>query len=452
MRKNSHLAPTQLADKVSAVLKTHSQAGAFFLLALSGGVDSIVLLHVLAALKEKLNFKLHALHVHHGLSAFADDWARHCQQVCDSLAVPLTVVHVKIDRATKVGIEAEARTKRYQALFAYRDENNRQPDFILTAHHEQDQAETLLLQLSRGAGVKGLAGMAIVDEKKRLLRPLLTIQKSEILDYANAHALNWCEDDSNENITFERNFLRHEILPVWAARHPAIDQNITRTASHLAEASALLDDLAKIDSDTLVDKNSLCLIGLKKLAPMRVKNLMRWWLGCFGLAMPNTDYLNEMISQLFSARNDAMVDFTLGQYALRRFQHRVYMCHVSSQKAEPIVWQGEDQIALPHGILYFKRAKGVGLLRINAQATLRISYRSGGELIKATDHRPARTLKYLMQENHIPPWERKIWPLIYLNHQLACVPNIGVAHDLQTVENEAGLLVFYQHTSPSMVG
>lgn len=445
VKKNQPLAETELAAQLLQILKTHTQAGAFFLLALSGGMDSIVLLHALHSLKQKWPFKLHALHVHHGLSQFAYDWAKHCQAVCDSLDVPLQVVIVKVDRAAKSGIEAEARRLRYQALFAYRDGSGA-PDFILTAHHEQDQAETVLMQLSRGAGVKGLAGMALLDEKKRLLRPMLVVQKADILAYAKTYALNWCEDDSNDNTAFERNFLRHEILPVWEKRHPAIYANLARSAAHLAEADYLLDALAKIDGEHLCDKNSICLDGLKKLENARVKNVLRWWFGSFDIAMPNTEYLNEIIAQLFFADSDANIHLKFNGFVLKRFQNRTYL--LQSTEALPIElaldWRGEECVNLPHGDLYFKHAIGAGLLRMGLQDMLTIHSRSGGEHLKTAKNRPARTLKYLMQEAGIPPWERAAWPLIYLNNTLVCVPNIGVAHHLQTQPDQEGLSVCFQ--------
>lgn len=443
MKKSNCFAEIGLAEQVLRVLKTHTQAGAFFLLALSGGVDSIVLLHVLKSLKEKFSFQLHALHVHHGLSVFADDWVEYCQQVCGDLNVPLSVVKVQVDRASKSGIEAAARTARYQVLFAYRDENNLQPDFILTAHHEQDQAETLLLQLSRGAGVKGLAGMALLDDEKRLLRPMLTIAKEKILAYANDHKLRWCEDDSNDNINFERNFLRHEILPIWSARQQALVPNLVRSAAHLAEASDLLETLAQIDAKPLIKNNSLCLDGLKKLSLVRAKNCLRWWLSSFAIRMPNTEYLNEILVQLFSAKQDAQIDLKLQAYTLKRFQHRAYLVSGFSTQAFDIVWRGEENIQLPNGVLEIRANSKDGDFASLEKSLLSIRSRQSGERLKIAKNRPARTLKYLMQEAGIPPWQRNTWPLVYWNQTLVCVPSIGVVDHVPETFQQAGLEFAY---------
>lgn len=442
MKKNNPATEIGLADQLLAVLKTHTQTGAFFLLALSGGVDSIVLLHVLTSLKEKFPFKLHAMHINHGLSAFADDWANHCQQVCHVLEVPLKVVNVQVNKS-KVGVEAAARAARYEALFAYRDENNVQPDFIVTAHHEQDQAETLLLQLSRGAGVKGLAGMALLDEKKRLLRPMLAISKEKILNYAEAFNLRWCDDESNQNTLFERNFLRHEIMPVWSTRHPALHQNIVRSATHLAEARHLLEALAEIDAEPLVKNNSLCLVGLKKLALARAKNVLRWWLACFAIQMPNTEYLNEILAQLFSAGQDADVDLKLQGYALKCFQHRAYLVKKITSQAFDIIWRGEEYIQLPSGVLEIRvNINNDGFFSLEKNQ-VNIRSRQTGEQLKIAKNRPARRLKYLMQEAGIPPWQRASWPLVYLNQALVCIPNVGVADHLQEKFQQAGLQLAY---------
>ncbi len=216
------------------------------LLALSGGLDSCVLLHLLGALQKSgtleksgaLRFELHALHVHHGLSANADMWSHFCAEQCQQLNIPLQVVQVKVEKNSGLGIEAAARQLRYEALFNYRFEADL-ADYIVTAHHQDDQAETLLLQLFRGSGVKGLAAMAAVDHSRRLLRPLLDVPRQTLHDYAIQHNIDWCDDESNTDTQYERNFVRHDVLTILEARAPAVKTVLARTASHLAEASNL---------------------------------------------------------------------------------------------------------------------------------------------------------------------------------------------------------------------
>lgn len=414
------------------------------LLALSGGLDSCVLLHLLAEARKHCSFELHAVHVHHGLSPHADAWASFCKQQCAQLDVPLQVEYVNVDRASGLGIEATARRLRYQALFNYQM-GGIEPDFVVTAHHQDDQAETLLLQLFRGAGVKGLCGMASVDKTRRLLRPLLNVSRLSLSAYAHEHHLSWCDDESNDDTQYERNFVRHELMPVLDARYQNVKATLARTASHLAEANTLLDVLAVTDAESLLADNHLCLQGLGQLDLPRAKNVLRWWFAQNQLAMPSTEHLAEIVQQLLKARPDADLNIKVQHMRLKRYQQKAYL--TSEQAFEPfhLVWSGESVIDLPDGgRLLFNKVTGSGLLLKSDLSKLRIMHRSGGERFKPHALRPTRTLKYLLQEANVPPWLRDRLPLIYWHDTLACVPGIGVAHELQAKEQEPGLEVIWQ--------
>ncbi|OIR17757.1 tRNA(Ile)-lysidine synthase [mine drainage metagenome] len=427
------------------------------LLALSGGLDSCVLLHLLSALNKSgtLPFESHALHVHHGLSANADDWFDFCVAQCAKLNVPLQIVQVKVDKNSGLGIEAAARQLRYQALFNYRFEANGEvADYIVTAHHQDDQAETLLLQLFRGSGVKGLAAMAAVDKPRRLLRPLLDVSRQTLHDYAMQHNIDWCEDESNIDTKYERNFVRHDVLSMLETRAPAVKSVLARTASHLAEASDLLDSLAEMDAKPLIietgHENSLCLQGLSALDIPRTKNVLRWWFSKNHLAMPNTEQLNEIVDQLLNAKPDANVclelsSFSASHLTLRRYQQRAYLCREQTTQPFDMVWNGEASLSLPNGgQLEFKQVIGEGLAVKFGMTKLRVTNRDGGERFKPNVLRPTRTLKHLLQEANMPPWQREHLPLIYWQDTLACVPGIGIAHELQATEGEQGIMVYWQ--------
>jgi tRNA(Ile)-lysidine synthase len=452
-----------LVAHLNAVLSTHLNVNSNFklphlLLALSGGLDSCVLLHLLDALKKSgaLSFELHALHVHHGLSANADDWAHFCQSQCQPLNIPLKTVHVQVEKDTGLGIEAAARKLRYEALFNCSvshelSADEALPDYIVTAHHQDDQAETLLLQLFRGAGVKGLASMALADSSRRLLRPLLNVSRQALHDYALQHNLQWCDDESNTNTQYERNFVRHEVLTMLEARAPAVKSVLARTASHLAEASDLLDSLAEIDAQSLLSQyaygNSLCLQGLRALETPRAKNVLRWWFSQLQLTMPSADQLNEILDQLFNAKPDANLCISLQHLSIKRYQQRAYL--VREQVAQPfdLVWNGEPSLRLPDGgQLQFKQVTGAGLALKFGMTKLRITNRDGGERFKPNVLRPTRTLKHLLQEANIPPWQRAHLPLIYWQDTLACVPGIGITHELQAAEHEQGITIIWQDT------
>jgi len=413
------------------------------LLALSGGLDSSVLLHLLAALKPLLGFELCALHVHHGLSPNADAWAALCEQQCQLLQVPLTISRVSVDQASGLGIEAAARLLRYQALFDARD--TIEANFVVIAHHQDDQAETLLLQLFRGGGVKGLSSMAAVDQARCLLRPLLGVSRQSLYAYAIEHNLAWCDDESNDNTKYERNFIRHDVMPVLQARYPSVQLVLARTASHFAEASALLEQLAEMDAQGLVANDSLCLQGLAQLGTARAKNLLRWWLAQHKLAMPNTDHLEEMLQQLLNARPDAELSVQIQHYTLRRYQQRAYLCVAQVNAPFDLVWNGEASLTVPNGgLLTFRQVSGAGLALNLGITRLRITNRSGGERFKPDVTRPTRTLKHLLQAANIPPWQRDHLPLIYWQDSLAYVPCVGIAHELRASAGEPGLEISWQ--------
>ncbi len=433
--------------QLNQFLTAHLKSGQHLLLALSGGLDSSVLLHLLANVKSCLGIELSAMHVHHGLSPNADAWATSCVEQCEQLNVDLQVVYVQVEKNSNLGLEAAARRLRYEALFNA-VVADAPPDFIVTAHHQDDQAETFILQLMRGAGVKGLASMAAIDPIRHLLRPLLGITRQQLYDYAKIHTIAWCDDESNENTYFERNFVRHELMPMMAERIPAISPVLARTASHMAEANALLDDLARIDAKILVLENSVCVSGLRSLSQARAKNVLRFWMACNQLAMPHAEQLAEILHQVLDARVDANISIPLQHLSLKRFQQRVYLCHEQVAKDFNLVWNGEPYLDLPiGGQLLFKQVVGTGLALKFGMTKLRITNRGGGERFKPSELRPTRTLKHLLQEANIPPWQRTNLPLIYWHDTLAFVPRIGIAHELQAHGDDAGLEIIWHEAS-----
>jgi len=439
-----------LTSKLHSFLSQSLPPQPKLLLAFSGGLDSCVLLHLLTEVRQLLPFELHAMHVHHGLSVNADTWAAFCRTQCQQLNVPLQVVHVKVDRSSKQGIEAAARQLRYQALYDYHI-NDEVPDFVVTAHHQDDQAETLLLQLFRGAGVKGLSSMAPIDKTRRLLRPLLDVSRQTLVDYAVQQHISWCDDESNDDTQYERNYVRHALMPVLESRFHSVKPVLARTASHLAEASQLLDVLASLDAESLISNNSLCLQGLAKLDTARAKNVLRWWLSQNKLAMPTAEHLAEIIQQLLNARSDADLSVKLQHVTLRRYQQKAYLCPCSDtdtgtmNEAFDLVWNGESEMSLPNGgRLEFRQVSGAGLALKYGMNKLRITNRSGGERFKPNPLRPTRTLKYLLQEANIPPWQRDRLPLVYWQDTLAYVPGVGVAHELRANGDEPGVEIVWQ--------
>ncbi len=414
---------------------------------LSGGLDSSVLLHLLANLRQTLPFQLSAHHVHHGLNRQADTWAVFCQKTCDKLNIPLTISKVKVDINSGLGVEASARKARYAELLAI------DADYVCTAHHQDDQAETLLLQLARGAGVKGLAGMAAVDDTRKLLRPLLNISRAEIEAYAQVHQLSWLDDDSNSNTQFDRNFMRHEVLPTLVKQYPAIKQTLARTAQHLADANDLLNVLAAQDAQAdltqKLGQKTLQLTPLKALDFNRMNNVLRWWLAQNSVLMPSKAQLQQITQQLIHAKSDAEIQIRLiaeSDLILRRFQDCAYLVPETPNLPVDYVWQGESILNLSNQTqLSFEKKLGAGLnLKYLDNKHLHIKTRMGGERIKPDFNRPSRSLKTVLQTAGIPPWQRNHHPLIYIDEALALIPNIAVDASVKAAADEMGIVVTWQ--------
>jgi tRNA(Ile)-lysidine synthase len=274
--------------------------------ALSGGIDSVVLLHLIRSRQ----LAVEALHVHHGLSANADRWADFCHELCETWNIPLRTVRVEVERASRDGLEGAARRARHDAYEGIA------ADWILLAHHRGDRAETLLFNLLRGAGVRGAGAMR--ERSGRLLRPMLQVGRGDIAEYAKLHRLSWVEDDSNADVRYSRNFLRHSILPTIQHRFPAAEQRLASAAARFAEAADLLDDLARLDMGTLEPKFPIPVAHLALLAEPRARNVLRYLLSSYGVGIPSEARLIEVLHQCLSARPDRHPALVFGKYVLRR--------------------------------------------------------------------------------------------------------------------------------------
>ena len=444
LKKTKPLSLLDLVDKAFISLLESQKKIKSMTVALSGGVDSVVLLHLLHQLQKTHHFTLKASHVHHGLSKNADKWVKFCEKLCTKLSVPLDVHYIKLPQKKSLGIEGEARRLRYEKLL------KSQSDLVVLAHHEDDQAETFLLQLIRGAGVKGLSSMAHFDDSRGLWRPLLNVTRIDIESYAKKHQLKWIEDESNLNIDFDRNFIRYKVLPILNNRFNYIVKVISRSSSHLAEAQNLLDDLAKIDLKSYLKldnyKHKIHVKALDKLSNARAKNVLRYWLEINKQLMPSKDLLDELLRQVLTAKKDATIKIQLSKdYEIRRYKDEIYIAkkNLKGQKNYEIIWKGESEILLPNGQkLTFKKVKGRGInLKFLDHQKLKIRNRQGGEFFKPDSKRPTKKIKQLLQESDLPPWERENLPLIFVGDDLAFVPNFGVDVKFQTKAKELGLEV-----------
>lgn len=433
--------PSKPVAAVAASLARHVSPHARLVLALSGGLDSVTLLHALLALRDQYPFTLRAVHVHHGLSPRADHWGDFCAQRCAAHAVELAIYPVRIARDDAAGIEAAARRER-QRIFAALD-----ADFLLTAHQQDDQAETLVLQMLRGAGPKGLAAMAELqqrpDWRAAQLRPLLGVSRAELLAYAQANALEWVDDESNRDVRFRRNALRQQVMPLLAGHFPGAGATLARAAAMQADAAGLLDDLAQMDAAAAIDGNRLDCAALAGLSVPRARNLLRYFIEQHGLPMPNARQLNEALHQLLDARGDARVCVRLGQVEVWRFRGGAYLVPITPVSAERVRWQGESRLALPSaGVdVCMDAERGAGLSQaMLTSGVVTLGVRQGGERLRLHAGGPHRSLKNLMQERAIPPWQRGRLPLLWCNGRLLWAAGIGFDADALAAPGEPGIV------------
>ncbi|GKS69771.1 tRNA(Ile)-lysidine synthase [Nitrosomonas sp. PY1] len=445
--------PLDLSAQVEQVLHTHVKQGEHLCIALSGGVDSMVLLDVLAIFSRQMQFTLSTVHVNHGISNNATRWSQFCCERSYDYGVSISVTYLHVRKARGVSLEASAREQRYRVF------SEVSADYVVLAHHLDDQAETLLLQLLRGAGIRGLSGMPVIRQQQqrhraKLLRPLLNVSRHQIERYAQCNNLTWVVDESNDDTAYDRNFLRHEVLPVLKKRYTNYAKTLTRTSRHLSEASALLDELAEIDSERCMVSGQLDLSCLRRLEAPRVKNLLRYTLVRQGIQLPNTGTMENLTQQLLLMRDDAQLRVDLVDYEIRCFKGAVYILHKIESApiqaherylidSESVIWNDEigQEMQYAYGKIEFSWSESQGICRKKiASRLLAIRLRVGGESFKPACNRPNRSLKNLLQEAFIPPWHRKLLPLLFCEDRLIWVPGIGIDCDFQVKSGEMGVL------------
>jgi tRNA(Ile)-lysidine synthase len=410
------------------------------IIAYSGGVDSQVLLVALAKLKQQgyLSNAIKVCHVNHGLSPHADEWQTFAQQQCDHFSLPLISHQLNLKKQVQQSLEAIARDARYKCLV----QSSTEPAIIVTGHHLNDQAETFLLALKRGAGLKGLAAMSasVPLAQHTLTRPLLSISRADIVDYANQQKLNWIEDESNQDQNFDRNFLRHTVLPALETRWPSINKTIARSAKHCFEAQQLLDELAQEDLiDCQSSPHKLSISHLNKLSESRLKNLLRYFLSTHHLLMPSQQQLKQICQQL-NADADKSPVIQLANCCLRRFKSELYLTNIYQdislwEKTVDTGYLSDNEVVNVHlpdalGTLKFstksvqeqnKNAWQAAIKKpmANQSVTVQFSHENPKCLPQYRQH--SRPVKKVLQELAIPPWQRKRLPFIFYDNELIAV-------------------------------
>ncbi len=403
----------------------------------SGGLDSSVLLSLAQRYCVQAQIPLFAYYIHHGLSDNASVWQAHCARQCALLNVSFKSDAVQVQNQGQ-GIESEARQQRYRALGRLCQQD--QVHLLLTAHHSDDQAETMLMQLFRGTGLRGLAGMDQINVAPDLLqspsiaiaRPLLTCSKAQLQAYARLHQLEYVHDESNADTHFTRNAVRLSVMPEIEKIFPEFSERLQRTAAHMRSSIRLLDELAAQDLRDCSDHEGVLVQAMQRLNQDRLQNLFRFWLLSHHVKLPSVSKLAEMCQQLLNARDDARVQVRHGHFLLSRYGGRLALidtrkCSEHSGELH-LRWQGEACLLVPQlkgRLLFVRGTQGIdeSVLR---QADLVVRQRVPGARLRLAANRPSRDLKSHFQSARIPFWQREKLPYIYVDERLFFVGLLGI--------------------------
>jgi tRNA(Ile)-lysidine synthase len=436
--------PEWLASQLAALLPNFPDVA--LCVAFSGGADSTALLAALASIHPRV-FGLRALHVDHGLRAASKQWAAHCRALARRLRVPLKVLTTKVERSRGASLEAAAREARYHLL-----SNELRPgEMLLTAHHADDQLETVLLQLLRGSGLPGISAMpALAPFANGLLaRPLLSRSRAELEAWVREQGLTWIEDDSNADESLDRNYLRRRVLPLIRGRWPGSATAVSRSARHVAEAQAILDTLARSDAARASYGESLYIKSLRALPPARRRNALRFWITRAGYLAPDSRRLEEIAGPLLDARPDAnpFVEWGGGEGARAQRDGDLLSLHplappttrspsehvssgdtARSPPGADLVWRWSDSTVceLPDNLGKLELEPDPrGPVDLDAlPEPLTIRWRRGGERLTPRPGGPRRALKNLLQEIHVPVVERARLPLLFSDEKLLAVADL----------------------------
>ena len=418
--------------------------------AYSGGVDSTVLLHLLSRLRDTDNFQLVALHVDHGIDSHADEWSAHCSNYCKSLGIDFRSTRLKLGKFGKRTSESDARAGRYAWFEQQLGEN----ELLLTAHHQDDQAETFLLNLMRGAGARGLAAIQPYTRFASgwLLRPLLAHPRQQIVQYANNLNLTYIDDPSNLDVDYDRNYLRHVVLSSLSERWPVAAQQIHRATEQLTQSRHLLDALAELDTKVchtegtgfLSIGSQLNVLQLQSLGRSRQVNLLRYWARQNLQSEPGRTALDEFINTTLILDKD-FAELTWSNRCIYRYQNVLYLARTQNNtcRRDPVEWDLSKPLILEHAGLKLvpKLASKSGLSAEKLAGGVTVRFRTGAERIMLPNRAHSSSLKKLFQQHLIPPWERNQLPLIYCQEELAAVVPWLISGRFKAVENEPGISI-----------
>lgn len=421
-------------------------------LGFSGGVDSHALLHALFTLKKKnYPWEVKVVHVNHQLHPKASQWVEFCQNCCQSYGFPLIVYTLDSSPPKGASVEAFAREKRYEIFKSLIKEG----DLFFTAHHKDDQAETFLLQLFRGAGIRGLSGIRqkVPLGQGTLVRPLLQISREAIEHYAKENHLTWIQDPSNTNDCYDRNYIRHHVLPVIKQRWPSVSTTIARTASHCLQSDIVLWNEARNQFFNAYDTHhdALNLTFFSMLTMQQIKDIIRYFFEYKGYKFPTAAHIDTIFQTVIGSKYDKNPELRIGNAIVRRNKNLLYLepflsLDELSIKSYEKSFELKDSLKLPFGVgtLRLRRNMGIGL-DLPEQASCIVRFRRGGETIQLFSQKISKKVKKLLNEWNVPPWQRKLLPFVYYQNELVAIVGYWLHEKYQVSANQQGV-EFYLET------
>ena len=413
-----------------------------YTIALSGGVDSMVLLDLLSKAKRSSD-EVRAIHINHNLHEDSKEWVDFVKEACKKYKLPLIIESIK-PKQQGFGLEADARDQRYKKFKEIILDN----ECLLTAHHLDDQIETILYRIFRGTGLDGLRSIRKNDKfgKGLICRPLISVPRADIEQYAKINNIKWIEDPTNKNIDFDRNYLRKDIIPSIKKRWPKVQTTIPRLSSLAENNQKLLHELAKEDVGEIKKFNVLDLGILSDKSALRINNIFRFMILKNKMGIPSLKVLEDGIETLINAESDSPIVSWDG-CSIRRYKNTLYFFNHDLKQNEirplKMKWFIDEAINLGgnRGSIQARFIKGEGIALNKCPKSLEIKYRKGGEQIKPSGHKITKSLKNLFQENNVLPWVRDQIPLVYLDEDLISVGDLWFNQDYRAKEQEEGFLI-----------
>ncbi len=418
-------------------LKQKLKKNCHLLIGVSGGIDSVVLGHALSTLRRLYLFDLTFIYIDHQLHPESKKWAGVVKRLAKKLSTDYIYEKVTIDQDLKLGIEGAARKHRYQAFHKH------QKDILVLAQHEDDQLETLLLQLARGAGSKGLSCMPEYHNILKIWRPLLGLSKDLIHGYQQEHKLKFIEDSSNFDNKYDRNYLRNKVIPLIKKRFPQFATTSGRSIKHIADAYNYQNLInSELYQNVLEGTNQLNGLKLKNLSDYDMGNVIRFWLNEHQVLMPSIKVLDQIINQVKKIHSESNIKIKVDQCYICSFNQLLYLVKNNDAPFKKVIWKKQKKMILDNNRMIIVRNnldQRISLDQLKKNTIEIDQPRNMSAKVKIHPQQPARTLQYIFQQNKIPPWERKNYPVVYLNNKVVLIPGIATDVNYLCKNHEAGL-------------